>query len=73
MVVVAFKRWSFTRGSNCKALTGKVLVFWIAIGGCLWEVVATAHGGLMVIIVIIIIIIIIIIMIMIIVICEVCQ
>ena len=28
----------FTRGSNCEALTRKLLVFWI--GGCLWEVVA---------------------------------
>ena len=26
------------RDSNCKALTGKILVFWI--GGRLWEVVA---------------------------------
>lgn len=43
VVAVAFKRWSFTRGSNCKALTWKVLVFWIAIGCHLWEVVA--HGG----------------------------
>ena len=38
----------FTRGSNWKALTGKVLVFWIAShlymgGGRLQEVVA--HGG----------------------------
>ena len=40
--VVAFgcRRWSFTRGSNCNALTGKILVFWI--GSCLREVVA--HG-----------------------------
>ena len=38
VVAVAYRRWSFTRGSNCKALTGKVLVFWI--GGHLWEVVA---------------------------------
>ena len=38
VVAVAYRRWSFTRGSNCKALTGKVLVFWI--GGRLWEVVA---------------------------------
>ena len=53
MVAVAFKRWSFTRGSNCKALTArKVLVFWIAIGCHLWEVVA--HGGSTVTIVIII-------------------
>ena len=65
MVVVAFKRGLFTRGSNCKALTGKGLVFWIAIGGRLWVVVA--HGGSTVVIVILIIIII-----MIIVICEVC-
>ena len=41
MVAVAYKRWSFTRGSNCKASTGNVFVFWI--GGLLWEVVA--HGG----------------------------
>ena len=40
VVVVAFKRWSFTRGSNCKALTGKVLVHEFWIGGVLWEVVA---------------------------------
>ena len=41
MVALAYRRWLFTRGSNCKALTGKILVFWI--GGNLWEVVA--HGG----------------------------
>ena len=41
MVAVAYRRWSFTGGSNFKALTGKVLVFWT--GGRLWEVVA--HGG----------------------------
>ena len=41
LVAVAYRRWLFTRGSNCKALTGKVLVFWI--GGRLWEVVA--HEG----------------------------
>ena len=38
MVAVAYRRWSFTRGSNCKALTEKILLFWI--GGNLWEVVA---------------------------------
>ena len=38
MVAVAYRRWSFTRSSNCMSLTGKVLVFWI--GGRLWEVVA---------------------------------
>ena len=38
MVAVADGWWSFIRGSNCKALTGKVLVF--LIGGLLWEVVA---------------------------------
>ena len=37
MVVVAYRGWSFTRGSNCKALTEKMLVFWT--GGNLWEVV----------------------------------
>ena len=29
MVAVAYKRWSFTRGSNCKALAGKILEFWL--------------------------------------------
>ena len=39
VVVVAYEMWSFTRGrSNCRALTGKNLVFWI--GGRLREVVA---------------------------------
>ena len=38
--MVTYRRWSFMLGSNWKALTGKVLVFWI--GGRLWEVVA--HG-----------------------------
>ena len=41
VVAVAYRRWSFTRGSTSKALTGKVFLFWI--GGRLWEVVA--HGG----------------------------
>ena len=41
VVAVAYRRWSFTRGSNCKVLSGKVLVFWI--GGRLWEVVT--NGG----------------------------
>ena len=41
MVAVAHRSWSFIRGSNCKALTGKVLVFWIS--GRFSEVVA--HGG----------------------------
>ena len=40
MVAVAYRRWSFARGSNYKALTGKILVFWMS--GRLWEVVA--HG-----------------------------
>ena len=31
-------KWSFTRGSSCKAFTGKILLFWI--GGRLWEVIA---------------------------------
>ena len=41
MVAIAYRRWSFTRGSNCKALTGKILVF--LIGSRLRELVA--HGG----------------------------
>ena len=41
VVAVAYRRWSFTRCFNGKALTGKILVF--SIGGRLWEVVA--HGG----------------------------
>ena len=48
VVADAYRRWSLiTRGSNCKVLTGKILVLWI--GGRLWEVVAyeevAAHGG----------------------------
>ena len=45
VVAVTYRRWSFTRGSNCEALTGKILVFWI--GGCLWEVVAYGRWSLM--------------------------
>ena len=41
MVAVAHKRWPFVRGSNYKALTGKILVFWIGVR--LREVIA--HGG----------------------------
>ena len=44
-VAVAWRRWSSTRGSNCKALTGKILVYWI--GGRLWEVVAYERWSLM--------------------------
>ena len=40
MVAVAYGRWSLTRGSNCKAVTGKVLVHEFWIGGLLWEVFA---------------------------------
>ena len=36
--VVAHRKWSFTEGSNCEALNGKILVF--SIVGRLWEVVA---------------------------------
>ena len=36
MVAVAYRGWSFTRVTNSKALTGKILVFMI--GGRLWEV-----------------------------------
>ena len=38
VVALAYRRWSFTRGFNCKAFTGKILVFWIC--GRLREVVA---------------------------------
>ena len=38
MVAVAYRRLSFTRGSNYKALTRKMLGFWV--GGRLLEVVA---------------------------------
>ena len=38
MVAAADGRWSFTRGSNCKALTGKILESWL--DSHLWEVVA---------------------------------
>ena len=31
VVAVAYRRWSFTRGSNCSALTGKILVFRIEV------------------------------------------
>ena len=37
VVTVAYRRCSFTRDSNCEALTEEILVFWI--GCCLWEVV----------------------------------
>ena len=48
MVAVAYERWSLTRGSNFKNLTGKILGFSIkifrsserVIEGLLWEVVA---------------------------------
>ena len=47
MVAVAYSRWSVAIGSNFKALTGKILVFWdwrsLIGGGRLREVVA--HGG----------------------------
>ena len=29
VVAVAYRRWSFTRGTNCKAFTGNVLVLWL--------------------------------------------
>ena len=32
------RRWLFTRGSDCRDFTGKILVFWKF--GCLWEVVS---------------------------------
>ena len=46
MVAFAYERWSFTRGSNYRAATGKifdVLDKWSLMGGgCL----RVAHGGL---------------------------
>ena len=30
MVAIAYERWAFTRGSNHKDLTEKILVFWIS-------------------------------------------
>ena len=41
MVEEAHRRWLFTTGSNCKALTGEN--FGVLEGGRLWEVVA--QGG----------------------------
>ena len=38
MVALVYRRWSFIRGSNCEALTGKIAVYWF--GGQLWEAVA---------------------------------
>lgn len=38
MVAFAYERWSFTRGSNYRAATEKILMF--CISGHLWEVVA---------------------------------
>ena len=47
VVAVAYRRWSFTRGSNCKALTGKLWCFGQAVTdrreSFTREVVA--HGG----------------------------
>ena len=47
VVMVTYRRWSFTRGSNCKALTRENcgVSDWQPLmeGGRLWEVVA--HGG----------------------------
>ena len=47
VVAVAYRRWSFTRGSNSKALTGKILFFFdgrsLMGGGRIRTVVA--HGG----------------------------
>ena len=38
VIAVVYRRWSFIRGSNCNALTGKIAVYWF--GGHLWTVVA---------------------------------
>ena len=48
VVVVPHWRWSFTRGCNWKALTGKILMFWI--DDCLRGVVA--HGGFIIVLVV---------------------
>ena len=37
MVAVAYRRWSFTRGSNCESLTGKAFVFWIGVAYGRWS------------------------------------
>ena len=43
MVAVAYRGWSFTRGSNCKALTGKILVsFGLAVAYGRWSL---TRGG----------------------------
>ena len=31
VVPVAYRKWSFNRGSNYKALTGEILMFWIGV------------------------------------------
>jgi len=33
VVIVAYKRWSFTKSSSYKALSGKILVFWSLMRG----------------------------------------
>ena len=43
MVVAAYRRWSITRCFNGKALTGKVLRFWMS--GRLWEAGSLTRGG----------------------------
>ena len=48
MVAVAHKRWPFVRGSNYKALTGKILVFWMVVAYRRWRLTTrevVAHGG----------------------------
>ena len=41
MIGVAYRRWSFTRGFNCRALTGKILVVWWTLMGA-WS---STRGG----------------------------
>ena len=43
--VIAYRRWSYTRGSKWKVLTGKNFVLWI--DGRLWEVVTYERWSLM--------------------------
>ena len=42
-LMLIYKRWSFTRGIDCRTLAGKILVSWIqgAVDCCLWVVQVT--------------------------------
>ena len=46
MVAVAYRRWSFTRGSNCKALTwNKFWCFGLVVVYGRWSLKVVARGG----------------------------